>query len=517
MNDPLLDSYDTVPYDPGAITPTHPDVLATVAALHGMSPAPVDTCRVLELGCGTGANLIGIAMTIPRSQLVGIDLAPRQIETGRALAAALELTSVRLEAMSIADVDERLGTFDYVICHGVYSWVPAGVRDAILRVCARNLAAEGVAYVSYNTYPGWHSRGMVRDMILFHDEPDLPPQERVNRGRELVDFIAASVGTTSGSLRAIIGEECSTLGGMSDSHFLHEQLETYNQPVYYFEFAQHAAEHGLRCFSESSLSVSVSSLPADARQRLAGWTNDPVRQEQYLDFIRNRTFRRTLLCHAGVATSREPRADVVPSLFVAARALPSDAAADSRAAVAEEFTSPEGVSVRTNQPVVRAALHVLSAARPDALPFAELWDRVCHRLPPDEHPPTDGPGEAWLAHTILELATAQLVELHVHRPKFSLRVTDRPVGSPLARREAAAGNRVTNLRHSRVMLLEFDRILLLHLDGTRGRTELADVLGRLVADGTIAIEDRSRLEPDELSAAVDGSLRRLAATALLVA
>jgi SAM-dependent methyltransferase len=181
LSDPTIASYEEVPFDSGPVTNSHPDALATVATLYGMTPPPLDGCRVLELGCSTGGNLLSMALSLPDSTFVGIDLAPRQITQARALAATLGLTNVDLRAMSIADVDDDLGMFDYIVCHGVYSWVPEPIREAILRVCSRNLAPNGVAFVSYNTFPGWHARAMVREMIVFHDDPTRPPMERVAR------------------------------------------------------------------------------------------------------------------------------------------------------------------------------------------------------------------------------------------------------------------------------------------------------------------------------------------------
>src|SRR5262249_7938955 len=156
-------SYDEVPYGSNIFSYSHPDRLATVAALLGMKPPVVDASRVLELGCGTGANLIAMALTLPRSRLVGIDLSPRQIATGQEVVQAVGLANVELRALSLMDVDEQFGQFDYILCHGVYSWVPEQVQDQILTICTRNLAPDGVTYVSYNTYPGWHMRGMVRE------------------------------------------------------------------------------------------------------------------------------------------------------------------------------------------------------------------------------------------------------------------------------------------------------------------------------------------------------------------
>src|SRR5262249_21258700 len=165
---PSVTSYDEVPYTSHPFPQTHPDRLATVATLMGLRPAPVQRCRVLELGCVSGGNLIPMVATLPESRFVGLDLSLLQIESGRRQAEALGLKNVELLNRNLREVGPDLGQFDYVICHGVYSWVPPEIRDKILAICSQNLAPDGVAYVSYNTYPGWHMRGMIRDMMSYH-------------------------------------------------------------------------------------------------------------------------------------------------------------------------------------------------------------------------------------------------------------------------------------------------------------------------------------------------------------
>jgi SAM-dependent methyltransferase len=183
-------SYDEVPYDSYPFPQTHPDRLATIATLLGLQPAPVEHCRALELGCAAGGNLIPMALTLPDSTFLGIDLSARQIDDGRQTVAALGLTNIELRQLSILDVDASFGRFDYLICHGVFSWVPAAVQEKILAICAAHLAPHGVAYISYNTYPGWHLRGMIRDMMLYHAQQFREPAVRVRQARNLLDFLA---------------------------------------------------------------------------------------------------------------------------------------------------------------------------------------------------------------------------------------------------------------------------------------------------------------------------------------
>src|SRR5262249_27477506 len=186
-------SYDEVPYDSYPFAQTHPDRLATVATLLGLRPAPVDRCRVLELGCASGGNLLPMAVTLPDSTFVGLDLSARQLADGQKVVDQLGLKNVTLLHRSILDVTPDFGRFDYLLCHGVSSWVPRDVQDKILAVCRDHLAPHGAAYVSYNTYPGWHMRGMIRDMMCYHAQQFADPHVRVRQARNLLDFLAKSV------------------------------------------------------------------------------------------------------------------------------------------------------------------------------------------------------------------------------------------------------------------------------------------------------------------------------------
>jgi cyclopropane fatty-acyl-phospholipid synthase-like methyltransferase len=180
---PRPTSYDEVPYESHPQTQTHPARLAAVATLFGLRPAPVETARVLELGCAAGGNLVPVAEAFPNATCLGVDASERQVADGRRLVERLGLPNLTLRRADVLDLGPDLGTFDYVICHGVFSWVAPPVQDKILRVCAEHLAPNGVAYVSYNTYPGRHMRGMIRDMMRFHARKFAAPADRVRQSR----------------------------------------------------------------------------------------------------------------------------------------------------------------------------------------------------------------------------------------------------------------------------------------------------------------------------------------------
>src|SRR5260221_642375 len=159
-----MPTYDEIPYPNLSHVQSHPDTLATLTSLLGLSPAPIENCRILEIGCASGGNLIPMALSLPASILVGIDYSARQIRDGQSAIDAIGLTNVSLRHMNILEITPEFGEFDYIIAHGVFSWVPADVREKLLDICKQNLAPAGVAFVSYNVYPGWHMLANIRDM-----------------------------------------------------------------------------------------------------------------------------------------------------------------------------------------------------------------------------------------------------------------------------------------------------------------------------------------------------------------
>jgi cyclopropane fatty-acyl-phospholipid synthase-like methyltransferase/methyltransferase-like protein len=495
--DLLLASYDAVPYGGGAIVATRPDYLAANARLRGLNAPDAARCRALDVGCATGGNLMAMALAFPESEFVGVDLSPKQIGTARDTARAIGLTNVRFEAVSITEIDDALGAFDYIVSHGVYSWVPETVQQALLRTIGQALTPNGVAYVSYNTYPGWHARSIVRDMMLFHDRPELPAAERVQRGRKLLELMASSVPKSQQVYAALLREEIETLDTVNDAYVVHEELEAENHPVYFSDFAQAVETAGLRYMCEAYPSVTDVQLPAALRDQLRQLSADDIQYEQYLDFVRNRTFRRSLLCRAERAIARDPDPAAMQSMFLRARCV-AEPPSESLEPGTEVFRTNAGASITMAHPVVRAALHALIDARPAALSFKDLLTETRTGVASDIAVPTE-----MLADAMLRCAMVRLLDLTTHAERCATRLSERPTASPLARGEARTESLVTSLSHVQVRLSDFDRTLLAKLDGTRDEHALVgEMMVAAASDDYRAVEDtvRSALEQYRLCA-----------------
>ena len=522
MTDSTLAAYEAVPYESHPIPLTEIGSLESMARLHGMEPPSASACRVLELGCASGGNLIPMAYRFPRSHFVGVDLAPSQVEDGKRAIAALGLTNLELHATSIADITPELGTFDYVIAHGVYSWVPPLVQNALLRVCSQNLSANGVAYVSYNTYPGWHLRDIMRNMLLLHDDQSLSPTRRVERARALSDHFAVSTSDAETIYELVLAEQANAVRTTGDAHLLHEQLEPFNEPVYFTEFAQRAAGHGLRFVCESKVWASGWQSEERVTQVAGVEASDVVRMQQYTDLFRGRTFRSSLLCHASLAIKSSPSLSEIPKLYFVSRATTDSPSAEDRAKdpSVEAFRSREGTAMATNNAVLIAAMRALIRAAPRALNFPELLQSVEDRLAAGEVPGMPGPRSSdelatALAAALIACARGGLVDFDSHGSAFVSSVSARPRASLMTRRAAPTGV-APNLQHNRLAVGPVERVLLEHLDGTRTRDDLLDLLAASVADGTIPSGDAA---PDRaaLATAVDTILAQFASAAFLEA
>ena len=502
-------SYDLVPYESRPYPQTTPDRLATVATLFGAEPAPPGDCRVLELGCAGGGNLIPMAVAYPGSRFLGLDASARQIDDGLATVEALGLTNIELRR---ADIVERadVGSADYVICHGVYSWVPPEVREAILRVCSEHLTPQGVAYVSYNTYPGWHLRGMVRDMMRYHAEQFDDPATRVQQAAALLDFLAASVRSKDGPYGRLLKQELGLLRGLSGSYLFHEHLEEVNEPEYFHRFVERAAAHGLQYLGEAEVaSMAAYRFPEAVRRTLRRMSMDRIRSEQYLDFLRNRTFRQTLLCRADVKLDAKIRPGRLAEMHVAgaiARADPDPPDPDAAA-----FRGRRGEQVSTRDAALTRMLAHLAEIWPSTASFTSLL----------EFAGADGPepDATILGNQLLRLyLTSDLIELHVAPPAFVREVSTRPVASPLARHHARAGSAVTSLRHERVTLTDGERFVIGLVDGSRDRAAIVVAIEQAIRTGTLVpANDDDSIEDASAAAAVtaDRALRKFARAALL--
>ena len=377
MTTQTLASYDQVPYLANPLPQTHPSRLAAIASMFGISYAPPKKSRVLELGCASGVNLLGMAHFMPESQFVGVDLSVVQIFEANKRAKAINATNVTYHHMSIEDIDSKFGEFDYIIVHGVYSWVPPNVQTAILRICRENLSSDGVAFISYNVQPGWRMKQAARDVFMALTPPEMPAQQRWDYG---VSWIKDALETTANDNprpllhQALSNEMDSILTQRNIRYLAHEYIEEHNEPFLFREFLTQINKAELAYLGDVEPASMVRHITNPALKEFFNRrpANSMAETEQAIDIIMGRPFRQSVLVK-GTRQSQINRAltpDFFKKLHIQSRIAKSE---DQSGQVT--YKHPKLGQLNAQPPYGTAALDVLSAHAHMPTAFKDLAEK----------------------------------------------------------------------------------------------------------------------------------------------
>lgn len=295
--------------------------LESYARLLGLSPTPARTARILEIGSSYGGNLISQALFYPQATFTGIEIAPTQVSVGKTYIDQLGITNLELLEADVNESHEHLGTYDYIIAHGFYSWVDEETKDNFLRLCKEHLAENGILYMSYNTYPGWHKMDSIRALLKFanKDIDTLNHSEKVRHGKTVAsklgalmleyNTVKAQQGLFLQSLRQTLQKQ--------DCYVGHDHLEPVNTPVYFHQCMDHMVEHGFTYLCDCDLNLSFPAVYDETlRTKLQDLApHDPLAREQYIDFMLNTAFRKSLFTHKGTTPKRITETSVTDAGF----------------------------------------------------------------------------------------------------------------------------------------------------------------------------------------------------------
>lgn len=452
--------YDEVAYPSHPFVQTHPLRLALPAALFGLPYAPAPTARVLEIGCGEGGNIVPMAVSYPKATIVGFDLASTAIGAGRRLVEQLGLTNIRLEVGDILEMGPDLGQFDYIIAHGVYSWVPDAVREGVLKLVKACLAPEGLAFISYNALPGCHLRMLIREMVLHHLRDVEGVEARLAGARSFLEFFIANAPDEEPT-SATIKTYCRNMLARDPSVLFHDELGPVYSPFYLHEFNTQIAAHGLSFLGESEGRWWREELfPSSRGAAVAAFAGaDPLEIHQYLDFLASRVFRQSIITHAERPVDRRMAPEHVRGLWVEGAIRPAEPDPDLDGPTQIRFNLANG-AIALDEPRLKRALFTIGQAWPRAVEVAALADD------PDLH------------EGLLQLFTAGHVEFNAGPPPGVAEAGERPIASPLARFQVSRGqSTLCGLDHN---LVDFEdsqsRHLLSLLDGAHDRASLTEAM-----------------------------------------
>jgi methyltransferase-like protein/2-polyprenyl-3-methyl-5-hydroxy-6-metoxy-1,4-benzoquinol methylase len=506
-------SYDEIIYDKLPHKQGNLRLLETIGDLYGIEPVDIHHCRVLELGTATGKTIIPQAEEFPESQFLGIDLSPAQINAGNETVRSLNLHNIELRAANIMDIDESWGQFDYIIAHGIYSWVPPMVQDKMLDVCRTNLSPHGVAMYSYNTYPGWLFSRYARDLMCFHTKRAnvFDAKTAISEARASMDFAVEFTAKRNDYFANTLAWCQEHVKKASDHYLAHEHLETFNAPCYFSEFCRRLEEKDLQCVSDFHW-VRYHDMKHDGRLRtlVKGEPNDVV-LEQYCDFLLNQTFRSSLICRRDLTVQiREQSILNRYHFYLPVGCSIKKVESEGEQPAGWQFTMPNGSKISISRsPLLDLVCEYFISNRDGFFTVNDLCQTVLPKL--------QGKGETKehldvLGTTFSRMVRAGIVQIVLHPPTDRTSDLRRPYARTFVRqmlkRDAPA---VPNAMFEAVGVDALARKLIKQFDGRRSVTDhILDVQkdmqkGRIkVAQNGLAIEPDDR---DTLTAFVENVIQ----------
>ncbi len=458
--------YDALPYVSHPFPQMQPARLAGLARMFGLSAPEVSHARVLEIGCASGGHLIPLAARFPHSLFLGLDPSRVQINEGRSRALSMRLSNIELRDVGVEGLKPEDGTFDYILCHGVYSWVPDEVRSAILSTIERHLAPDGIAYVSYNVLPGWRLLQGLRDALISVTSLESNPRQKLIRARMLLDLMKR--GTDADSIWGKLWrQEAHRLSEASDDYLGHEFLETHNAPCTFPTFMAAAEAFNLSYLGEAEL---FTMLPENGNSEIAaelrGFVdNKLLAVEHMLDLVNGRTFRQTLLVHA--ANAAHINRALVPEAMEGLHLIAPLDLAETHPDDPKLRCWADGVgrSITTPDPNAALAIERLIAR----LPASSTLDDLTYDM--------EGADREMAADAIFRMLTVGLVDVSTEPVEALASLSLKPKLFEVARRDAQRGSASTaNLRHEITYLSAPERLILPLVDGSRSLGIIANAI-----------------------------------------
>lgn len=516
-------SYDITQYESHPYAQTRPELMYTMGKLFGLNPTHFKKCRVLELGCAAGGNILPMAYNFKESQFVGVDLSAKQIEEGIGHIRDLGLSNIQLLHKSIMDVDSSYGKFDYIIAHGVFSWVPPEVQQKMFAICKDNLNPNGIAYISYNTLPGWNMVKNIRELMLYHCQGFETHQQKVEQAKLILKFMVDSLEGQNNPYANFLKSELELLSKHGDHYLLHEHLEQNNDPMYFHTFMEHAAKHDLCYLSDTQLSTMfANNLPEKVAAQISTIT-DIVRLTQYMDFIRNQRFRCTLLCHKNVTINRALKPEDVEKFYICYLGNVRNDIADEEMAEGNTLQFTGGaITMTLKNRISKIAMKIIHDRCRKPISFEKLVAKI-----KELSGETDENKIKQFLHLdlgLMRLVLAGLLEVHSSSGEYTREKIHKPKATTLAQYQVKKKNMVTNQRHELIVLNPVEIKLLEYCDGTIEVKKILEKMNELFFKGELKlIKDTGEeiTQQDELQKQVEvyckALLEKMANNALLVA
>ena len=473
--------YDETPYESYSYPASQVSQLWALGQLFGIDCAHFENARVLELGGASGGNIMTAAESFPNSTFVCVDYSKRQIEDGKRLVEESGIKNMNLHYMSIEDITPEFGEFDYIIAHGLMSWIPKELQPKVLEIIGQNLSPNGIAFVSYNTYPAWGFYERMRDMMIYHTAPikemGKPMNEVSAQAKSFVKFLAENNQSKDAGYTQFLQGEVDLLDKTQLFYVAHEYLEACNNPLWFKDFYRMAEKAGVQYVTDSNLPTAyVGNLKTKAQQALQGQGLEQT--EQYIDFLLNRRFRQSIVCKAGVDVKRSLNPKVIENFYLTTSVQKLDKTADDGSVI----YAARGMEFKVQAGPSLAMFEILLESGTQPMHAKVLIQKMAERagIPEEE-------ARKYLLGSGVQMVLHGGLNIHGHPGVYVSELSEKPYAPNLIRVQGSSMGWV-NGRHFRpVKLKKNESILISYVDGNHTVDEICEKVHEHVKNGEITI------------------------------
>ena len=500
-----------------------PSRLNAIANLFGVRAVDVNAASILEIGCANGGNIIPLAARYPKSNFMGVDPSDEKIKSAKQNAEDLDLKNVQFQNEKILDLEFGSKTFDYVIAPRIYSWSSESEQERLFEILQNILTPNGVAFVAYNTLPGWASVQTLRDMMIFHGRNFTDPQEQAIEARRMLEFVSENFSVNNSPYKELLETEIGFLDNAPYDVVIDDYLGSINSPSYFYKFIEKANEKGLAYLADSDLpSMYLGNQTQKAAETLKD-IGDIVRQEQYVDFLNHRRYRSTLLVRDTASINRDLSTGVLEELRFIPTYRPSESIEENRNNTIDELglvniLAPERTASISGKILCKCYLELLKSS-PVPQSLEEITLAAFTAL---TGVTKDEIGQV-LKENVFNFIFRGLLLITTDHRGFGSARSDRPEVFKVARLDALNRNVVPNLRHEMIELSDDQRILVQYCTGENSKGTLVEAIKNNVLNGDLSIAidgvsisaEADHLE-EHLAQYVDAQLNIFESAALLV-
>ncbi|MBL1210761.1 class I SAM-dependent methyltransferase [Geminocystis sp. GBBB08] len=291
--------------------------LALATAVNSVHPPdlnkPFNYC---ELGCGRGYTTNLLASAYPHAQFYANDFNPNHILEAKTLASSATNQNVHFFDDSFTKfIHQDLPQFDFIVLHGIYSWITPENRQAIVKFIDQKLTVGGLVYLSYNALPGWSVAIPIQGLMLRHRQQSSEPI--LESIEQALNFTGKLIDTKAGYFvqNPNLKNRYERLKLQNRYYLAHEYFNEQWNSFYFDQVVQELEEAKLNFIGSAQLTdyVDVLNLSQEAQKEL-NEIKDPIYKEVVRDFYLNTQFRRDIFARGKLPMTPVQQSELIRNI-----------------------------------------------------------------------------------------------------------------------------------------------------------------------------------------------------------